>query len=98
VFSIVRDEKFGGSTHYAAYDALKDDFAAKKVHPKDLKAAVAGAIQALLAPIRAAYEADAEWQAIEAAAYPDPNAKADKKKKVRGCACGWARWLTRRRR
>jgi tyrosyl-tRNA synthetase len=88
VFTIVRDDKFGGPLHYTDYAALKADFEARKVHPKDLKAAVGQAIQELLAPIRAAYEADEEWQAIERAAYPDPNAKADKKKKV--CVCAWA--------
>jgi tyrosyl-tRNA synthetase len=88
VFTIVRDDKFGGPLHYTDYAVLKADFEERKVHPKDLKAAVGQAIQELLAPIRAAYEADEEWQAIERAAYPDPNAKADKKKKV--CVRAWA--------
>jgi tyrosyl-tRNA synthetase len=84
VFTIYRDEKFGGSSHYSDFQALKADFEEKKVHPKDLKAAVGQAIQDLLTPIRAAYEKDEEWQAIEKAAYPDPNAKPEnKKKKVR---------------
>jgi tyrosyl-tRNA synthetase len=84
VFTVPRDEKFGGPRHYASFDALRDDFAAKAVHPKDLKTAVGDAIVKLLTPIRAAFDADAEWQAVEAAAYPDPNAKpAPKKKKVR---------------
>ncbi|KAG6916847.1 hypothetical protein DXG01_005146 [Tephrocybe rancida] len=81
VFSIERDEKFGGSTHYASFADLKADFASKALHPKDLKTSVAAAINNLLEPIRTAFEADEEWKKIEKLAYPDPNAKPDKKKK-----------------
>ncbi|KAJ7334752.1 tyrosyl-tRNA synthetase [Mycena albidolilacea] len=74
VFSIERDAKFGGLTHYASYEDLKNDFAEKKVHPKDLKAAVVD-------PIRKAFAEDEEAQRIEKLAYPDPNAKEKKQKK-----------------
>ncbi|KAL1742954.1 hypothetical protein HDZ31DRAFT_42022 [Schizophyllum fasciatum] len=82
LFSVERDEKFGGSLHYASFQALCDDYAAKALHPKDLKGAVASALIALMAPIRAAYEASAEWQEVTRLAYPDPNAKPEKKKKA----------------
>ena len=86
VFSIFRKEEHGGSLHYHDFAALEADFAAKKVHPKDLKTAVADAIVRLLDPIRKTFEADEEWQKVEKLAYPDPNAKPEKKKKVRaGC-------------
>jgi tyrosyl-tRNA synthetase len=85
VFSIERDAKFGGSTHYASYEDLKNDFAEKKVHPKDLKAAVVDALNRLLDPIRKAFAEDEEAQRIEKLAYPDPNAKEKKQKKVRHC-------------
>ncbi|KAG6833158.1 hypothetical protein H0H87_010545 [Tephrocybe sp. NHM501043] len=81
VFSIERDEKFGGSTHYTSFAEMKADFASKALHPKDLKASVAAAINNLLEPIRAAFEADEEWKRIEKLAYPDPNAKPEKTKK-----------------
>ncbi|TRM66686.1 hypothetical protein BD626DRAFT_483498 [Schizophyllum amplum] len=81
LFTVERDEKFGGSLHYPSFDALCADFASKALHPKDLKGAVASALVALLAPIRAAYEASAEWQEVTRLAYPDPNAKPEKKKK-----------------
>ncbi|KAK6977923.1 tyrosyl-tRNA synthetase [Favolaschia claudopus] len=81
VFSVVRDDKFGGSLHYSSYDELKNDFAAKKLHPKDLKAAIADAINKLLDPIRKAFMDDEEAQRIEKLAYPDPNAKEKKLKK-----------------
>ncbi|TBU27101.1 tyrosyl-tRNA synthetase [Dichomitus squalens] len=83
VFSIFRKEEHGGSLHYSNFDALEADYAAKKVHPKDLKTAVADAIVRLLDPIRQMFEADEEWQKVEKLAYPDPNAKPEKKKKVR---------------
>jgi tyrosyl-tRNA synthetase len=86
VFSVERDAKFGGPTHYSSYEEVKADFAAKTLHPKDLKTTVADCINRLLEPIRAAYAANEEWQRITALAYPDPNAKPAKtKKKVRAC-------------
>ncbi|THH26336.1 hypothetical protein EUX98_g7851 [Antrodiella citrinella] len=81
VFSIFRKEDYGGSLHYKTYDDLKNDFAEKKVHPKDLKTAVAEAIVKLLEPIQKAFEESEEWKTIEQLAYPDPNAKPEKKKK-----------------
>lgn len=82
VFSIHRKEEYGGSLHYASYEELEASFAKKDVHPKDLKTAVADAIVKLLTPIRAAFEKSEEWTAVEKLAYPDPNAKPEKKKKV----------------
>ncbi|KAJ7629404.1 tyrosine tRNA ligase [Mycena polygramma] len=81
VFSIERDEKFGGSTHYKSYEDLRSDFEQKKLHPKDLKTAVANAINRLLDPIRKSFAEDEEAQKIEKLAYPDPNAKEKKQKK-----------------
>ncbi|KAF7293225.1 Tyrosine tRNA ligase [Mycena chlorophos] len=81
VFSIARDEKFGGPMHYASYAELRDSFASKALHPGDLKQAVAASINKLLDPIRKAFEDDKEWQEIEKLAYPDPNAKMVKKPK-----------------
>ncbi|KAK2467514.1 hypothetical protein APHAL10511_000369 [Amanita phalloides] len=81
VFSIERDDKFGGSLHYKSFEEIKNDFKEKVVHPKDLKTAVANAIVRLLEPIRNAFEENEEWKEVEKLAYPDPNAKPDKKKK-----------------
>ncbi|KAK7681759.1 hypothetical protein QCA50_015106 [Cerrena zonata] len=81
VFSVFRKEEFGGSLHYKSRDDIDDDFAAKKLHPKDLKAAVADAIVRLLEPIQKAFEESEEWKSTEKLAYPDPNAKPEKKKK-----------------
>jgi tyrosyl-tRNA synthetase len=85
LFSVSRSGEFGGSLHYKTYQEIEEDFSRKKLHPKDLKGAVAEAIINLLSPIQDAYNSDPDWQAVTAAAYPDPNAKPEvkKKKKVR---------------
>ncbi|KAF5313823.1 hypothetical protein D9619_013034 [Psilocybe cf. subviscida] len=81
VFSVEREEKFGGSSHYKTYAEVEADFESLKLHPKDLKTSVADCINRLLDPVRKAYEESEEWQKVAALAYPDPNAKPDKKKK-----------------
>ncbi|KAF8735407.1 hypothetical protein AX14_002063 [Amanita brunnescens Koide BX004] len=81
VFSVERDEKFGGSLHYKTFSEIKNAFKEKVMHPKDLKAAVGNAIVRLLEPIRKAFEENEAWKEIEKLAYPDPNAKPEKKKK-----------------
>ncbi|KAF5350027.1 hypothetical protein D9756_009154 [Leucocoprinus leucothites] len=81
VFTVERDVKFGGNSHYKSFDEMKAEFEEKKLHPKDLKISVASSINRLLEPIRSAYEENEEWQRITALAYPDPNAKPEKKKK-----------------
>ncbi|EKM77195.1 hypothetical protein AGABI1DRAFT_115381 [Agaricus bisporus var. burnettii JB137-S8] len=81
IFTVERDAKFGGNTHYASFKEMQDDFKEKKLHPKDLKVSVANCIVRLLQPIREAFEANEEWQEVTKLAYPDPNTKVDKKKK-----------------
>ena len=88
VFSVVREEKHGGSLHYKLFEDMKADFKEKKIHPKDLKTAVGNAIINLLEPIRKAFEGNEEWQKIEKLAYPDLNAKPEKKKKKVGLCSG----------
>ncbi|OJA11353.1 hypothetical protein AZE42_07370 [Rhizopogon vesiculosus] len=82
VFTIRREGKFGGPpSHYKEYQELEDDFAAKKIHPGDLKTVVNKGIDSLLEPIRKVFAESPEWQQVEKLAYPDPNAKEPKKKK-----------------
>ena len=82
VYTISRPEKHGGPMHYKNYEDMEKDFAEEKLHPGDLKATVTEALVRLLTPIRQIYEESKEWQEITALAYPDPNAKPVKKKKV----------------
>ncbi|KAJ7905008.1 tyrosine tRNA ligase [Mycena leptocephala] len=71
-------EPTGDLKPFASNDAPEGT---KKLHPKDLKTAVANAINRLLDPIRQAFAEDEEAQKIEKLAYPDPNAKDKKQKK-----------------
>ena len=50
VFSVHRDEKYGGSIHFSTYDALRDAFENRDVHLKDLKGAVAEESSAFSGP------------------------------------------------
>jgi tyrosyl-tRNA synthetase len=49
---IKRPEKFGGNVTYKSYESLKNDFTAKKLHPTDLKSAIAEYINLCLEPVR----------------------------------------------
>ena len=51
-FVIERPEKFGGTVKYKNYKTIESDYAAKKIHPMDLKKATAKEINKLLEPIR----------------------------------------------
>ncbi|MGV8151939.1 MAG: tyrosine--tRNA ligase [Candidatus Nanoarchaeia archaeon] len=49
---IKRPDKFGGNVAYDSYEELEKDFAEKKLHPMDLKAAVSDYLEQIIAPIR----------------------------------------------
>lgn len=51
-FILERPEKFGGNVSYQLYEDLEKDFIAKKLHPMDLKKALAIEINKLIAPLR----------------------------------------------
>ena len=51
-FVIKRDKKYGGDLSYKTYEALEKDFKSKKLHPLDLKIAVAKEINLLLSNFR----------------------------------------------
>ena len=51
-FVIKRDKKFGGDLEYTNYPDIEKDFITKKIHPLDLKMAVAEEINKLLKPIQ----------------------------------------------
>ncbi|MBW3019090.1 tyrosine--tRNA ligase [Candidatus Woesearchaeota archaeon] len=64
---IERPEKFGGNLEYESYAALEKDFKEKKLHPLDLKKAIAKEVNKLLAPLRKHAK---EAQKIRKQAYP----------------------------
>lgn len=49
---VERPEKFGGNVNYSNYNQLESDFAAKKLHPTDLKQTVGNYLVKVVAPIR----------------------------------------------
>lgn len=49
---ISRPEKFGGNLSYTKYQDLESDFVQGKLHPLDLKTAVAEALEKIISPIR----------------------------------------------
>lgn len=51
-FIIKRDKKFGGDISYGSYMQIEKDFIEKKLHPMDLKIAVAKEIFEILKPIQ----------------------------------------------
>lgn len=51
-FIVKRDKKFGGDLRYKTYEEIERDFKAKKLHPLDLKNAVAEEINNLLSIFR----------------------------------------------
>ena len=52
VLKITRPAKFGGDLKITSYAQLRELYVAKKIHPMDLKQAVADAINELLEPVR----------------------------------------------
>lgn len=50
--ALERPEKFGGNATYYNFGDLRNDFAAKSVHPADLKRAVAEGLIRIMAPVR----------------------------------------------
>jgi tyrosyl-tRNA synthetase len=63
--TISRPEKFGGDLTFAGYQELEEAFVAGKVHPMDLKNAVARYVNELLQPIRDHFENDADAKRLK---------------------------------
>eukprot|EP00158_Paraphelidium_tribonemae_P008817 Partr_v1_DN28694_c1_g1_i1_m50054 putative tyrosyl-tRNA synthetase len=68
---VARKKEYGGDQLFATYQALEDAFAAREVHPGDLKKSVAAAINALLEPIRQKWESSEEVKELTRQAYPE---------------------------
>ncbi len=57
-FTVKRPEKFGGDATFKTYDEIEKAFVDKKLHPMDLKNALAEEIDKLLEPIRTGFDDD----------------------------------------
>ncbi|MDJ0274588.1 MAG: tyrosine--tRNA ligase [Aigarchaeota archaeon] len=53
---VEREQRYGGDVVYETYEQLRDDYLAGRLHPLDLKRAVARALDELIAPIRRHFE------------------------------------------
>ncbi|MDO8576930.1 MAG: tyrosine--tRNA ligase [Candidatus Daviesbacteria bacterium] len=62
---IKRDQKWGGDLSYASYEDLEKDYAEKKLHPMDLKVAVAEWLIQKLEPARKYFEDPKRKVALE---------------------------------
>jgi tyrosyl-tRNA synthetase len=83
-FHINRPEKYGGEITYTSIEQLKQDYTDLKLAAADLKSGVTDRINELLAPIRAEFEASAEFQRAQNDGYPVEKPKETKKvKKVK---------------
>ena len=65
-FVIKRDKRYGGNLEYSTYEQIEKDYIAKKLHPLDLKNAVAREINLLLTEIRK----DKKFSELYREAYP----------------------------
>jgi tyrosyl-tRNA synthetase len=63
--TIARPTKFGGTLRLASYEELVKAYAAGKLHPQDLKQAVASALNALLEPVRKHFSKGKPKQLLE---------------------------------
>jgi tyrosyl-tRNA synthetase len=66
-FLVERPEKFGGNSSYKSYEDLEKDFVAKKLHPMDLKNALAKEVDKIVEPVRQAMKGK---EALIKEAYP----------------------------
>ena len=57
---IERPEKWGGNIHIKTYAELEQKYAAKEIHPQDLKMTVATMLDQLLQPVRKHFEENTE--------------------------------------
>ncbi|EDN10128.1 tyrosyl-tRNA synthetase [Histoplasma capsulatum] len=80
-FVVERREEEGGPIVYWNIEDVKSDYRDDKLTPQLLKAAVTTALNKLLAPVQASFQANPDWQEIEKKAYPPPPEPEKKKKK-----------------
>jgi tyrosyl-tRNA synthetase len=59
-FTVERPSKFGGNITFENYEELEDAYRSGKLHPQDLKNAVAKDLAEILKPIRLYFENNSE--------------------------------------
>jgi len=58
-FTVTRKDSDGGNKTYTSYEEVVEDFSSGKLHPGDLKPALAKAINDMIKPVRLHFETDA---------------------------------------
>lgn len=56
ILKIERPDKFGGNLEFNSYEELENDYVSGKLHPLDLKKAIATKIDELIEPVRKHFE------------------------------------------
>ncbi|MEM4331914.1 MAG: tyrosine--tRNA ligase [Candidatus Micrarchaeia archaeon] len=69
-FLVERPEKFGGNVEFSSYNELEKMYKEEKLHPMDLKAAMARELAEVLRPVREHF-ASPEMQKLIKEAYPE---------------------------
>lgn len=82
-FHVEREQDALEPLVYTTIAQMNEDYQNDVLSPQLLKAAVIKALNELMAPIQAAYQASSEWQEITLKAYPPPPKK-EKKVKSKG--------------
>ncbi|KAK7108880.1 tyrosine--tRNA ligase, cytoplasmic-like [Littorina saxatilis] len=75
-FTVKRAPDNGGDLRFSKFEDLEQTFAKEELHPADLKSAVEGYLNCLLAPIRAEFETP-DMKKLVAKAYPVVKKKAE---------------------
>ncbi len=60
IFKVERPAKFGGTIEFDSYEKVEEAYRQGKLHPQDLKNAVAEELAEILEPIRKYFESDKE--------------------------------------
>lgn len=71
-FEIRREERFGGTVRFSNYSELEQSFAQKKLHPMDLKLAIADELSRVMEPVRQRFTRE---QALLKRAFPSNELK-----------------------
>ncbi|GAM86608.1 hypothetical protein ANO11243_046220 [Dothideomycetidae sp. 11243] len=83
-FVVERREGEGETLIYGDIKEVHKDYENDVLTPQLLKNGVTAALNEILKPIQAAFQASTEWQEIEKKAYPPPEQKKKKEKKDKG--------------
>ncbi|KIW27366.1 uncharacterized protein PV07_07110 [Cladophialophora immunda] len=71
VFTFASGPAGEGNRHYSSFDQIMQDLTGQNLSAEDIITAVGDALNQILAPVRAAYQASPAWQAADRQGYPE---------------------------